>query len=223
MTITGTAVLSSVAAPAHAWQLYPSVARSINAARASYHVPALRERSDLDAVAGRHARAMARNGRIYHNTRLASQVTNWRALGENVGVGSSVSQVASAFMRSAGHRANLLSRRFTEMGAGAAVSHGRVYIVELFRQPMTSTATRYVATSTRSTTAVAPRVTTVSHPLLRYGSRGTAVQRVQQRLRITADGIFGSQTLAAVKAFQRAHRLTADGVVGPNTWRALGI
>ena len=35
------------------------------------------------------------------------------------------------------------------------------------------------------------------------------------------DGIFGSQTLNAVKAFQRANNLSSDGIVGCGTWRKL--
>ena len=222
MTLTGTVVLSATSAsPAHAWQLSSLVARDINAARASYHLAALRERADLDLVAGRHARRLARDGRIYHNRYLASQVRGWTRLGENVGVGSSVAQVSRAFMRSSGHRANILSRSFRDMGVGAAYGRGRVWIVQIFRQPAT-TGSSYAATSTRSAVAVTPRTAT-AHPVLRYGSRGSAVQRVQVRLRITADGVFGPQTLAAVTAFQRSHRLVADGIVGPNTWRALGI
>jgi peptidoglycan hydrolase-like protein with peptidoglycan-binding domain len=58
-------------------------------------------------------------------------------------------------------------------------------------------------------------------PVLRAGSRGPAVTEVQRDLRITADGIFGKQTRAAVIAFQSAHGLVADGIVGPKTWAAL--
>ncbi|HBA47131.1 MAG TPA: hypothetical protein DCZ91_04905 [Lachnospiraceae bacterium] len=36
-----------------------------------------------------------------------------------------------------------------------------------------------------------------------------------------ADGIFGSKTLAAVKAFQKDRSLVADGIVGAKTWAAL--
>ena len=36
-----------------------------------------------------------------------------------------------------------------------------------------------------------------------------------------ADGDFGSKTLAAVKAYQKANKLTADGIVGKKTWAAL--
>lgn len=62
---------------------------------------------------------------------------------------------------------------------------------------------------------------------VRSGSRGADVTYLQQRLAAlgykpgTADGIFGSKTLAAVKAFQKEHRLTVDGIVGTKTWAAL--
>lgn len=59
-------------------------------------------------------------------------------------------------------------------------------------------------------------------PVLRLGSRGSAVVTLQRDLRIRADGDFGPQTRRAVMNFQRSHHLTADGVVGAQTWRALG-
>ena len=68
------------------------------------------------------------------------------------------------------------------------------------------------------TTAPAPQS---GRPTLRRGSRGDDVKYLQSKLDITADGIFGSQTEAAVIAFQRKSGLTADGIVGPKTWAAL--
>ena len=66
-----------------------------------------------------------------------------------------------------------------------------------------------------------------SHPVLRRGSTGNAVRRVQKRLTLAGydagdvDGIFGSATEAGVKALQRASGLDDDGVVGPLTWNAI--
>lgn len=58
-------------------------------------------------------------------------------------------------------------------------------------------------------------------PLLRYGAVGEITKLLQEKLGVTADGIFGNDTRAAVIAFQRKHNLSADGIVGRNTWRAL--
>jgi cell wall-associated NlpC family hydrolase len=57
--------------------------------------------------------------------------------------------------------------------------------------------------------------------VLKRGSHGPHVTKVQHWLGLHADGIFGPATKRAVKRFQRHHGLTADGVVGPATWQAL--
>jgi resuscitation-promoting factor RpfB len=68
---------------------------------------------------------------------------------------------------------------------------------------------------------VAPSVT--RELVLKRGDSGPAVRRVQRRLRIHADGVFGRGTERAVKRFQRRHGLVADGVVGSATRRALHL
>ena len=47
---------------------------------------------------------------------------------------------------------------------------------------------------------------------IKRGSRGPEVKTLQTKLGITADGIFGLKTEAAVKAYQKAHGLTVDGI-----------
>ena len=65
--------------------------------------------------------------------------------------------------------------------------------------------------------------------LSKYGSRGNEVIQIQSKLKRwgyyngVIDGIYGSQTLSAVKYFQRKNGLTQDGVAGPATLRAMGI
>jgi putative chitinase len=53
--------------------------------------------------------------------------------------------------------------------------------------------------------------------VLRLGSTGHDVKRMQVALRITADGQFGPGTEAALKKWQSANGLTVDGVAGPKT------
>jgi peptidoglycan hydrolase-like protein with peptidoglycan-binding domain len=40
---------------------------------------------------------------------------------------------------------------------------------------------------------------------------------------VAVDGVFGSETGAAVRAVQRAKNITDNGIVGPDTWQALLI
>src|SRR2546430_9301897 len=54
--------------------------------------------------------------------------------------------------------------------------------------------------------------------LLHVGSKGDEVKKVQEKLGLKADGIFGAGTEKAVKTWQDAHGLTADGIVGAATW-----
>ena len=81
------------------------------------------------------------------------------------------------------------------------------------------------ATANSETGASAP----VTRLTLRRGSRGEAVKEMQMLLiskgydlgRWGADGIFGKQTMKAVKAFQKDCGIRVDGVVGPVTYSRL--
>lgn len=65
--------------------------------------------------------------------------------------------------------------------------------------------------------------------LSKYGSRGEEVRNIQTKLKRwgyyngSVDGIYGSQTLAAVKWFQSKNGLQVDGIAGPKTLAAMGI
>lgn len=72
-------------------------------------------------------------------------------------------------------------------------------------------------------TAGGGAATAATEVTLRKGDRGRAVRRLQRRLGIAADGVFGPQTDRAVRRFQRRKGLTADGIVGPMTRGKLGL
>ena len=65
--------------------------------------------------------------------------------------------------------------------------------------------------------------------LSKYGSRGDELRQIQTKLKRwgyyngNVDGIYGTQTVNAVKYFQRKNGLTADGIAGPATLKAMGI
>ena len=54
--------------------------------------------------------------------------------------------------------------------------------------------------------------------LLKVGSKGEDVKKLQSFLGLGADGSFGPGTEKAVKAWQSANGLTPDGLVGDGTW-----
>ena len=57
----------------------------------------------------------------------------------------------------------------------------------------------------------------VKYSLVRKGSKGDTVKRLQEALGISADGDFGPGTESALKAWQRENDCTPDGIAGPQT------
>ena len=67
-----------------------------------------------------------------------------------------------------------------------------------------------------------------SYPMLRYGSSGQEVRRLQQALNragysLEVDGGFGEKTRAALMDYQCRAGMTPDGVAGSKTWASLGL
>ena len=75
--------------------------------------------------------------------------------------------------------------------------------------------------SKQNVDGIAGPATLAGCPIVKIGAKGNITKLLQERLGITADGIFGSDTKAAVISYQKANGLSADGIVGQNTWRKL--
>lgn len=57
--------------------------------------------------------------------------------------------------------------------------------------------------------------------LIKTGSKGDDVKKLQEKLGLNADGDFGLKTETAVKSFQTKNGLNPDGIVGPMTWEKI--
>ncbi len=185
---------------------------SINAERVSAGRSAYLVSPDLGDVAHRWAVTMASGSSLRHNPQLAGQVTGWRFVGENVGVGSGVAELHKAFMNSPAHRRNVMDGDFTQVGIGVAYGGGRLWVTEVFRRPAATAAA-----------AVARPAARPAAPVYRIGSTGQVVKRIQRRVGVRADGRYGRSTYVAVQRWQRAHGLAASGVVTTAGRRAMRV
>jgi uncharacterized protein YkwD len=84
----------------------------------------------LDAAAERHAEDMLQHSYFAHRDRAGQTVReragaagyDWEAIGENIALGqTSVKEAVESWMRSPGHRENILDRRYTQTGVGLAL------------------------------------------------------------------------------------------------------
>ena len=127
-----------------------------NAARRAAGLPALTRSVNLTSAAQLQADQMVRAGRMEHElpgqpyptlkARLAAVQYDVRAAGENIAEGQrSAAEALATWMDSPGHRANILSKDYTELGTGvAAARNGRLYFVQVFGRPARSSSTSRV-------------------------------------------------------------------------------
>ena len=91
----------------------------VNQTRAQHGLPALRENITLDRKADGWAQQLRNACNLSHSKLSDGAPNEWMKLGENVGYGGSIAQVHDAYLRSPGHRANILDPSYTSMGAAA--------------------------------------------------------------------------------------------------------
>ncbi len=87
-----------------------------------------------------------------------------------------------------------------------------------YKAPSSSSSSK-PSTSTSNTSSSSKYTLT---RILKVGSTGVAVEKLQKAIGVSVDGKFGAKTEAKVKVFQKSKGLTADGIVGEDTAKALG-
>lgn len=138
----------------------------INDLRATKGLPALQVHPELTSVARRWAAHMAAEGTISHNPNLAAEVTsNWKKLGENVGMGGDVNSLHQAFVNSPAHYRNLVETDFAYVGIGVVYgADGTIFVAEEFMQlfPAPAPAPAPTPTTTAPRPAPAPAAVPVT-------------------------------------------------------------
>ncbi|MFA9445291.1 CAP domain-containing protein [Egicoccus sp. AB-alg6-2] len=124
--------------------------------------------SDLTEAARAWSDEMARTGTFVHNPSVGRQICCWTAWGENIawagpvdaigGWKPTADRIMRGWMDSTGHRDNILSSTFDEVGIGISVAaNGRMYATAVFRRADGSAKTSSLPTPTvRSGDAACP-------------------------------------------------------------------
>lgn len=110
-----------------------TIAALVNQARASAGLPGLIHNPSMDSVALQWANQMGAANSMTHNPDYSTQIpSGWSRAGENVAMGQPTpSEMHTAWMNSAGHRANILGD-FTDIGVAFVTVNGTTWGVEDF-------------------------------------------------------------------------------------------
>lgn len=105
-----------------------------NKERKQHERKGLKLNKRLSKYALRHSKHMANRGGLFHTSDLGRVLrrVNWRAAGENVGVGGTLQAIQGAFMDSAPHRKNILNRKFDHSAIGVVQEDGRYWVTVIF-------------------------------------------------------------------------------------------
>lgn len=108
----------------------------INALRATRGAPALVVDAGLTAKARSWARTMSGQNTIWHSSLRDGITAPWLKLGENVGMGSTVDGLHTAFVNSPRHYDNLIDPAFRSVGIGVVRNGaGTMFVAEEFMAP----------------------------------------------------------------------------------------
>jgi len=142
------AVATAAAAPAAAAGIPAGIVDLTNVERDRAGVAPLKANTQLMRAAQLQADQMAAIGRLDHvlpdgpypqpTDRLKAAGYRWQAYAENVALGQNgAAGAVEGWMDSSGHRRNMLSATYTEIGTGYAKDRsGRPYYVQVFGKPM---------------------------------------------------------------------------------------
>ena len=131
-----------------------------NQVRSARGLGSLTVDAQLNAVAQRWATTLSAQGVLSHNSALPSQVTGWKSLGENVGVGGTVDAIHNGFLASPTHLENLVDPGFTRVGFGIVRPDARIFVVQVFMKPAAAAAAVATPPTTPAPKATAAPVTT---------------------------------------------------------------
>src|SRR3954468_4458070 len=146
-TSPSTTVSSTTLPPVNVAALTEDLFDRTNGARRTAGMTGYARSVNLMQAAQLQADQMVKAGRMSHElagqpyptlkARLAAVNYQARVVGENIAEGQRTApDVVTTWMDSSTHRANLLSREFTELGTGVAVArNGRLYFVAVFGRP----------------------------------------------------------------------------------------
>ena len=140
----------AAAVPVAASGVAATVVQLTNAERRSLGLARLRTNARLMRAAQLHAEQIAHAGQPAHvlpdavypraEDRLAAAGYRWQTYGENLALGQpSPAAAVRDWMHSRGHRRNIVSPDFTELGVGYARDRaGHPYYVQVFASPWSS-------------------------------------------------------------------------------------
>ena len=119
---------------------------AVNVIRRQHNLPLLKPDPALTEIARRYSCDMAKRGFFSHTTpdggsmrdRLVEGHVRYREAGENLAMMEGpdpAKRAVDGWMKSPGHRENMMSRRLTTTGVGACRAGRAMYFTQLFVRP----------------------------------------------------------------------------------------